>query len=145
MDEIFFRKSPIRRPHPYTDCPSIDFDNKDEMIPVVTIEELLNIMKSIRTKRNRVMHIGFQVICFSFLILITGLFFYLYLILFAKKDSVCSPCFTRPISLIDCFQNFTFSFCSFFRDEFSLIVNLISENDFVFKPEFFYFMKMFIT
>ena len=81
--ETFFRKSPFIRLHPYTDSPPIDFDNKDEVIPAATINELLNVVQSIK-KRNRVMHMEFLVLCLNFLILITGLFSYLYLIVLSK-------------------------------------------------------------
>ncbi|CAF5183706.1 unnamed protein product, partial [Rotaria sp. Silwood1] len=39
--ENFFKKSNIVKPHPYTDFPPIGYDNVDESIPEVTLDELI--------------------------------------------------------------------------------------------------------
>ncbi len=39
--ESFFKKSDIIKPHPYTDSPLVDFDNSNELIPDITIDELI--------------------------------------------------------------------------------------------------------
>ena len=119
--ETFFKKSSIIRPHPYTDSPPIDYDNKDELIPIVTIDELLNVVQSIRKKKSSDAH-GISSFMFKFLdqnhwSLLLPLFNCSFetalfpsnwkdtrVILLAKKDPVCPPSLTRPISLVDCFQ-----------------------------------------
>ncbi|CAF5016764.1 unnamed protein product, partial [Rotaria sp. Silwood1] len=39
--ENFFKQSNIVKPHPYTDFPPIEYDNVDEPIPEVTLDELI--------------------------------------------------------------------------------------------------------
>lgn len=119
--ENFFKKSPIIRPHPYTDFPPTEFDNKDDVIPEVTGDELLSVVQSLRKKKSCDAH-GISSFMFKFLDLkhwsfLLPLFNLSFstaffpsnwkdtrVILLAKKDSICSPSATRPISLIDCFQ-----------------------------------------
>jgi hypothetical protein len=48
--ETFFKRSNIIRPHPYTDSPPIEYDNNNEIIPEVSLEELI---KTIQTKRKK--------------------------------------------------------------------------------------------
>ena len=38
---VFFQKSNVVRPHPYTDSPLIDYDNVNEAIIEVMLEELM--------------------------------------------------------------------------------------------------------
>ncbi|CAF4440521.1 unnamed protein product [Rotaria socialis] len=53
--EDFFRKSnTILRLHPYADAPWTDFDNKNDLIPEITLYELLQVV-ILRKKRNPVM------------------------------------------------------------------------------------------
>ncbi|CAF2137852.1 unnamed protein product, partial [Rotaria magnacalcarata] len=40
--EEFFKASNIVRPHPYTDSPAIEYDNINEIIPEVKLDELIN-------------------------------------------------------------------------------------------------------
>ncbi|CAF4427069.1 unnamed protein product, partial [Rotaria sp. Silwood2] len=40
--ENFFKVSNIVRPHPYTDSPLIEYDNNNDVIPEVTLDELIN-------------------------------------------------------------------------------------------------------
>ena len=119
--ENFFQKSSIVRPHPHTDSPSIDFDNEGDVIPDVTINELLNVVRSMRKKKSCDAH-GISSFMFKFLdpchwSFLLPLFNRSFreaffpsnwkdtrVILLAKKESVCSPSSTRPISLVDCFQ-----------------------------------------
>jgi len=56
--EEFFRKTEnIVRPHPYVDAPRTDFENKNESIPEVSLEELLQTV-NFRKKRSLWMHTG---------------------------------------------------------------------------------------
>ncbi|CAF3693822.1 unnamed protein product [Rotaria sp. Silwood1] len=43
--EDFFKQQEVVRPHPYTDAPVVEFDNEDEKIPEVSIDELLDTEK----------------------------------------------------------------------------------------------------
>ncbi|CAF2120774.1 unnamed protein product, partial [Rotaria magnacalcarata] len=54
--EEFFKQSNIIRPHPYTDCPLIEFENKDEPIPGVTIEKLATTVKAKRKTKSLDVH-----------------------------------------------------------------------------------------
>jgi hypothetical protein len=118
--ENFFCESTIYRPHPYTDCPIVEHENVDEQIPEVTIEELLHTVQAKRKKKS-VDANGLSNYMFNFLdqkhwSLFLKLFNYSFqnailprgwkntrMILIAKKDAICSPALTRPISLIDSF------------------------------------------
>jgi hypothetical protein len=119
--EDFFKKSDILRPHPYTDSPVIEFENKDELIPEVTIEELTLTVHAKRKKKSLDAH-GISNYMFNFLsdchwTLLLQLYNLSFqnavlpsawkdtrMILLAKKDSICPPSLTRPISLLDSFQ-----------------------------------------
>ncbi|CAF0906163.1 unnamed protein product [Adineta steineri] len=118
--ENFFRKSEIIRPHPYTDSPFLHHENVDELIPEVTLEELIYTVQVKRKKKSVDAH-GICNYMFNFLDLTHwSLFLTLFnhsfkntilpdawketrMILIAKKESICSPALTRPISLIDSF------------------------------------------
>ncbi|CAF4285306.1 unnamed protein product, partial [Adineta steineri] len=51
--EDFFRRSDnIVRPHPCVDAPLLDFDNKDDPIPEVSLDELLQEVDSIKKKKS---------------------------------------------------------------------------------------------
>jgi len=118
--ESFFKKSNIVKPHPYTDAPLIDFDNVDEVIPEVSIDELIFTVQSKRKKKSLDAH-GLNNFMFNYLDLsYWTLLLKLYnksfqsavfptawkdtrMILLAKKEAICSPSLTRPISLIDSF------------------------------------------
>ncbi|CAF1573779.1 unnamed protein product [Rotaria magnacalcarata] len=119
--EIFFKASTIIRPHPYTDSPPTDFDNINDSIPEVTLDELLITIISKKKKKSLDAH-GLSNHVFNFIDLnYWSLLLNLYnhsfqksilptgwkdtrMILLAKKDSICSPSLTRPISLLDSFQ-----------------------------------------
>jgi hypothetical protein len=119
--EAFFKRSNIIRPHPYTDSPPIEFDNCDEIIPEVTLDELINTVQAKRKKKSLDAH-GISNFMFNFLDLCHwSLLLKLYnlsfqksilpsawkdtrIILLAKKESICPPSLTRPISLLDSFQ-----------------------------------------
>ncbi|CAF1480874.1 unnamed protein product, partial [Adineta steineri] len=133
--EDFFRRSDnIVRPHPYVDAPLLDFDNKDDPIPEVSLDELLQEVDSLKKKKSLDAH-GLSNYMFNFLHSSHWSFLlHLYnlsfssailpvawkdtrILLLAKKDSICSPALTRPISLLDCFQKVGEKlFLSRFRD-----------------------------
>ena len=50
-EELFRRSESIVRPHPYVDAPWIDFENKNESIPEVTLDELIRTVND-RKKRS---------------------------------------------------------------------------------------------
>lgn len=77
--ENFFKKSNIVKPHPYTDSPLTDFENVKELIPEVTIDELIYTVQSKR-KKNLLMLMIFVIICLTFLIFHTGLYYSNYII-----------------------------------------------------------------
>ncbi|CAF3803509.1 unnamed protein product [Rotaria magnacalcarata] len=47
---LFHKSENIVRPHPYVDAPWIDFDNKDDPIPLVSLDELLLTINDIKKK-----------------------------------------------------------------------------------------------
>ncbi|CAF3173478.1 unnamed protein product [Rotaria socialis] len=49
--EEFFNASNIVRPHPYTDSPAIEYDNINEVIPEVKLDELINTVLA-KKKKN---------------------------------------------------------------------------------------------
>ncbi|CAF1296287.1 unnamed protein product [Rotaria sordida] len=119
--EDFFKASYIVRPHPYTDSPPIEYDNNNEFILEVTLDELINTVLAKKKKKSLDAH-GISNYMFNFLDLnYWSLLLKLYnhsfqksvlpsawkdtrMILLAKKDSICPPSLTRPISLPDSFQ-----------------------------------------
>ncbi|CAF2981347.1 unnamed protein product, partial [Rotaria sp. Silwood2] len=50
--ENFKKKSNIVKPHPYTDSPSIEYDNIDEPIPEVAFDELAFTVQAKRKKKS---------------------------------------------------------------------------------------------
>jgi hypothetical protein len=78
--EDFFKKSDIVRSHPYTDSPLVEFDNVEEVIPDITIDELLLVVKT-RRKKKLLMLMVFLVTCLISSINVIGLYFLIYLII----------------------------------------------------------------
>ncbi|CAF2948356.1 unnamed protein product [Rotaria sp. Silwood2] len=119
--ESFFKSSNIIRPHPYTDSPPVMFDNMDEVIPEVTLDELMSTVHAKRKTKSLDAH-GIANFMFNFLhfdhwSLLLKLYNYSFqnsilpsawkdtrIILLAKKEHICPPSLTRPISLLDSFQ-----------------------------------------
>ncbi len=133
-EDSFCKSENIVRPHPYVDAPWIDFDNKYDPIPAVSLDELLLTINDIKKKKSIDAH-GLNNYMFNFLHASHWSFLlHLYnlsfsssflpsswkdtrIILLAKKESVCLPDQTRPISLLDCFQKVGEKlFLSRFRD-----------------------------
>ncbi|CAF2066750.1 unnamed protein product [Rotaria magnacalcarata] len=118
--EIFLKKSNIVKPHPYTDSPLVDYDNVEELIPEVKLNELILTVRTKRKKKSLDAH-GISNFMFNFLeqdhwSLLLKLFNHSFqtsimprawkdtrMVLLAKKEPICSPSLTRPISLIDSF------------------------------------------
>ncbi|CAF4733978.1 unnamed protein product [Rotaria socialis] len=87
------------KPHPYTDSPFIDYDNVDEPIPEVKLDEL---ELTVQTKRHwslflKLFNHSFQTAIMPKAWKDTRM------VLLAKNEPICSPSLTRPISLIDSF------------------------------------------
>ena len=119
--EDFFKQQEVVRPHPYTDSPLFDFDNEEETIPEVTLEELLEAVHAKRKEKSLDAH-GISNFMFNFLAPSNwSLPLELYnlsfqkailsvawkdtrMILLAKKESICARSTTRRISLLDMFQ-----------------------------------------
>ena len=120
--EALFRKvENIVRPHPYLDAPPILHDNALETIPLATWEELILVVTHTKRKKSRDAH-GLSSSMFqhldqshwhSLLDLFNSSFRSAVLplawkdsrmILFAKKEPICTPANTRPISILDAFQ-----------------------------------------
>ena len=119
--EKFFEKPEnIVRPHPYTDAPWPDWDNYVEEIPEVYLEEVLE-TDHIRKKKKSCDAYGLCNYMFNFLpIQYSGLLLKTFnrsfdeafmpnawndirILLLAKKESLCTPASTRPISSLDIF------------------------------------------
>ncbi|CAF1341628.1 unnamed protein product [Didymodactylos carnosus] len=119
--EAFFKKpEDIIRPHPYTDAPWSDAENYDEAIPPASIDEVLDIIRSRVKKKSCDAH-GISSFMFNYLpllywSLLLKIFNFSFkeailpsawsdvrMLLLAKKESICIPSQTRPISLLDVF------------------------------------------
>ena len=118
--ESLFDAPSVMRPHPYVDAPAIDWDNAHDQIPPVTYPEVLKVLATRKKKRSCDIH-GLS----SFLLeqlprhywhLLVPLYNHSFatgflprkfkevrMILLAKKDAICAPNQTRPISLLDSF------------------------------------------
>ena len=151
--EEFFKCPEVIRPHPYTDSPVIEFDNHDELIPDVSLEELVSTVQAKRKKKSLDAH-GISNFMFNHLdlnhwTLLLKLFNLSFkesslplawkdtkIVLLAKKESICSPSLTRPISLIDSFQKVGEKlFLTRFRDLLSRR-GLIADNQSGFREGF---------
>jgi hypothetical protein len=141
--ETFFKKSDIIRPHPYTDAPPIEFDNNEEIIPEVTLEELINTIQAKRKKKSLdaqgISNFMFNYLDLSHWSLLVKVFNNSFqnfifpsvwketrMILLAKKESICQPSLTRPISLVDS-------------------INRVLEMVFVCRHVYCFFLKIFIV
>jgi hypothetical protein len=141
------------KPHPYTDSPFADFDNSDELIPDVTMDELMYTVQAKRKKKSLDAS-GLCNFMFNFLDHSHwSLFLKLYnrsfqsailptawrstrMLLLAKKENICSPSLTRPISLIDTFLKVGERlFLSLFRDILSRR-GLLPDNQSDFREKF---------
>ena len=120
-ETLFRRVDNVMRPHPYLDAPRIDHDNADEVIPPATLDEVINAVFMKKMKKSRDAH-GLNNFMLKFLDpahwqLLLDLYNRSFtsailpkawkdtrMLLLAKKESICDPAQTRPISLLDTFQ-----------------------------------------
>ncbi|CAF3321965.1 unnamed protein product [Rotaria socialis] len=151
--EEFFSESEIFRPHPYTDSPDLQWENFDEEIPLCTTEEVIDIVNSRKKKKSIDAH-GLSNFTFNFLplsywSLLVEIFNHSFsegtmpdrwkdsrMLLLAKKDPICNPGLTRPISLLDVFLKVNEKL---FQTRFMNIVNrrgLLPDTQSGFRPKF---------
>ena len=116
--EDLFKQPTVFRPHPYVDSQCSPGINDDEMIPLVTYQEVIKVMKAKKKKSSCDAH-GMSP---KLLAQIPNHYWHLLIPLFnaslsttfmpdkwkdvrmvvlAKKESICPPEATRPISLLD--------------------------------------------
>ena len=118
--EKLFEMPEVVRPHPYVDAPATEWENHDDSIPAVTYPELMMVLRTRKKKQSKDIH-GLspylldkipknywhqfvQLYNYSFdSAFIPSKFKEVRMILLAKKDAICTPDQTRPISLLDSF------------------------------------------
>jgi hypothetical protein len=119
-EDFFKEPENIYRPHPYTDAPEVEWENYNEEIPPASVDEILDIVCSRKKKKSCDAH-GLSNFMFnslppSYWSLLVNIFNLSFsqaifpvqwkdtrILLLAKKESICNPSFTRPISLLDVF------------------------------------------
>ena len=118
--EKLFEAPVVIRPHPYVDAPHVHWDNNADPIPHVTYPEVLNILRSRKKKTSLDIHglspFLLDKIPRNYWHQLVQLYNYSFsngyipkkckevrMILLAKKNAVCTPDQTRPISLLDSF------------------------------------------
>ncbi|CAF1649921.1 unnamed protein product [Rotaria magnacalcarata] len=119
-EEFFKEPINIYRPHPYTDAPDVEWNNYDEKIPLASLDEVLDIVRSRRKKKSCDSHglsnymfnslppsywsILVQIINHSFSdAIVPKKWKDTRILLLAKKEPICHPVSTCPISLLDVF------------------------------------------
>ncbi|CAF4343563.1 unnamed protein product [Rotaria magnacalcarata] len=118
--EKLFEEPSVTRPHPYTDSPLVLSLENNSPIPDVTYADVLKVVKTRKKKRSCDIH-GISSYLLNqlpdnywhFMVKLYNHSFSTYqmpdkfkdvrIILLAKKDAICPPEQTRPISLIDSF------------------------------------------
>ena len=118
--ERLFEAPFVVRPHPYIDAPPLQWDNANDPIPEASYPEVLKILATRKKKRSYDIH-GLSPYLLdqiprnywhSLVRLYNHSFFTGFLprkfkevrmVLLAKKDAMCAPDQTRPISLLDSF------------------------------------------
>ena len=110
----------VVRSHPYVDAPPLHWDNNSDPIPEVSYQEVLKVLATRKKKRSRDIHdlspymLDQMPKCYWHLLVrlynhsfSTGFmpkkFKDVRMVLLAKKEAMCAPNQTRPISLIDSF------------------------------------------
>ncbi|CAM2714927.1 unnamed protein product [Rotaria socialis] len=119
-EDFFKMHDNIIRPHPYTDAPCSIEENDNDTIPEVETLELIDIVRQRSKKRSCDAHgisnFMFQFLPSSYWSLLKKLYNWSFstaitpsawndvrMLLLAKKDPICTPSLTRPISLLDVF------------------------------------------
>ena len=119
--EKLFEEPAVVRPHPYTDAPEVMWENVEEKIPFCTLEEVKELVRHCKKKKSHDGH-GLSSSMFNALpeqywLLLSQIFNQSLcegrsptrwkdtrIILLPKKESICTPSTTRPISLLDVFS-----------------------------------------
>ncbi|CAM4962520.1 unnamed protein product [Rotaria socialis] len=117
--EELFTEPEVYRPHPYIDSQPILWDNNNDTIPLVSYPELVRVLKAKKQKSSCEAH-GLSPMLLD---RVPKNYWYLMIPLFnlslqtifmpekwkdvrmailAKKEPICTPDATRPISLLDC-------------------------------------------
>ena len=119
--EKLFEAPVVMRPHPYVDAPTTVWDNDDDQIPPTNYQEVLTILRTRKKKQSVDIHGLSPFILDKIPRIYWHLFVQLYnysfacghipkkfkevrIILLAKKNAICTPIETRPISLLDSFM-----------------------------------------
>ena len=118
--EALFEEPVVIRPHPYVDSPLVSWDNEMDRIPLVTYPEVLGVLRTRKKKQSLDIHGLSPYILdkiprnywYMFVRLYNESFSNGYIVqkfkevrmvLLAKKNAICTPDQTRPISLLDSF------------------------------------------
>jgi hypothetical protein len=118
--EKLFEAPVVVRPHPYVDALPLRWDNEADLIPWVTYPEVLRVLRTRKKKQSLDIHGLFPMllnkISRNYWHLLIQLYNYSFtngyipkkfkevrMIPLAKKDAICAPNQTRPISLLDSF------------------------------------------
>ena len=119
-EDFFKEHKNIIKPHPYTDAPWPTGDDENEIIPEVEILELIDIVSQRSKKKacdaHGISNFMFRFLPSSYWSLFKNLYNWSFstaitpsawkdvrMLLLAKKDPICTPAATRPISLLDVF------------------------------------------
>ena len=118
--ETLFAAPVVVRPHPYVDAPPVHWDNVLDPIPLVTYPEVLGVLRTRKKKHSLDIHGLSPYMLDQIPRNYWHLMVHLYndsfsrgyilkkfkevrMILLAKKNALCTPDQTRPISLLDSF------------------------------------------
>ena len=118
--ETLFKEPVVIRPHPYVDTSLVHWDNEMEKIPLVTYPEVLGVLRTRKKKQSLDIHGLSPYILDKIPRNYWHMFVNLYnesfskdyimrkfkevrMVLLAKKNAICTPDQTRPISLLDSF------------------------------------------
>ena len=118
--EMLFKEPIIVRPHPYVDAPAVHWDNDADRIPPVTYPEVIGLLRTRKKKQSldihglspymldriprNYWHMLIQLYNDSFAKgYVLQKFKEVRMVVLAKKNALCTPEQTRPISLLDSF------------------------------------------
>ena len=118
--ETLFREPMVIRLHPYIDAPQVQWDNELDQIPLVTYREVIDILRTRKKKQSLDIHGLSPYILNKIPRNYWQMFVRLYndsfckgyilrkwkevrMVLLTKKNALCTPDQTRPISLLDTF------------------------------------------
>jgi hypothetical protein len=118
--EKLFEPPVVMRPHPYVDAPRVSWENDMDPIPAVNYPEVINVLRNRKKKQSLDIHglspFALDKIPCNYWHYLVQFYNYSFasgiipkklkevrMILLAKKEAICSPDQTRPISLLDSF------------------------------------------